>query len=70
MTNEQLFRILIEEGFSKGNVSVFDQYTSPDFIEHQYGMAPQNIEGVKKCCPIFTQSIYKFHFNNRRYSYF
>lgn len=47
-TNEQLFRILIEEGFSKGDISVFDKYTSPDFIEHQYGMTPQNVEGVKK----------------------
>jgi predicted ester cyclase len=47
MTNEQLFRLLIEEGFSKGNVSVFDQHTSPAFVEHQYGMVPQNVEGVK-----------------------
>ncbi|MBP9926548.1 MAG: ester cyclase [Cyclobacteriaceae bacterium] len=46
-TNEQLFRILIEEGFSKGNVAVFDEHTSPDFIEHQHGMIPQNVEGTK-----------------------
>ena len=46
-TNEQLFRILIEEGFSKGDVTVFDKYASPDFIEHQHGMIPQNAEGVK-----------------------
>ena len=47
MTNEQLFRILIEDGFSKGDVSVFDHHTSPEFIEHQHDMNPQNIEGVK-----------------------
>jgi predicted ester cyclase len=47
-TNEQLFRTLIEEGFSKGDVSVFDKYTSPDFIEHQYGFVPPNVVGVKK----------------------
>jgi len=47
MTNEQLFRILIEDGFSKGDVTVFDQYTSPDFVEHQDGFFPRNIEGVK-----------------------
>lgn len=29
MTNEQLFRILIEEGFSKGDVSVFNKYAFP-----------------------------------------
>ena len=47
-TNEQLFRIFIEEGLGKGDVTVFDKYASPDFIEHQYGFAPPNAEGVKK----------------------
>jgi predicted ester cyclase len=47
-TNEEIFRILIEEGFSKGNVSVFDAYSSPDFVENQYGFFPPNVEGVKK----------------------
>ena len=36
------------EGFSKGDVSVFDTYTSPDFVEHQHGFDPPNVEGVKK----------------------
>ncbi len=48
MTNEHLFRIFIEEGFSKGDVTVFDKYASPDFIDHQYGFSPPNAEGVKK----------------------
>lgn len=48
MKNEQIFKILIEDGFSKGDVSVFDEYTSPDFIEHQHGFNPANAEGVKK----------------------
>ena len=47
-TNEQLFRIFIEEGFSKGDVTVFDNYASPDFVEHQHGFTPPNAEGVKK----------------------
>ena len=46
-SNEQLFRILIEEGFSKGDVTVFDKYTSQDFVEHQYGFSPPGVEGVK-----------------------
>jgi predicted ester cyclase len=46
-TNEQLFRIIID-GFSKGDTTVFDKYASPDFIEHQYGMIPANVEGTKK----------------------
>ncbi len=47
-TNEEIFIILIEEGFSKGDVSVFDTYSSPAFVEHQYGFFPPNVEGVKK----------------------
>jgi predicted ester cyclase len=47
ISDEQLFKILIEEGFSKGDVSVFDRYTSQDFVEHQSGFIPPNVEGVK-----------------------
>ncbi|HLP72329.1 MAG TPA: ester cyclase [Bacteroidales bacterium] len=47
-SNEQLFRILIEEGFSKGDITVFDKHTSKDFIEHQYGFIPPDVESVKK----------------------
>ena len=46
-SNEQLFKILIEEGFSKGDVTVFDKHTSEDFVEHQSGFIPPNVEGVK-----------------------
>ena len=47
ISNENLFRILIEEGFSKGDVTVFDKYTSQNFVEHQYGFSPPGVEGVK-----------------------
>jgi predicted ester cyclase len=47
ISDEQLFKILIEEGFSKGDVSVFDKHTSPAFVEHQSGFIPPNVEGVK-----------------------
>lgn len=46
-TNEQLFRTLIEEGFSNGDVTVFDTHTSPDFVEHQDGFFPPDVRGVK-----------------------
>ena len=55
MTNEELFRTLIVDGFGKGDVTVFDKYTSPDFMEHQYGFIPPNVEGVKKA----IQSLHK-----------
>ncbi|MBK8279603.1 MAG: hypothetical protein IPK94_05550 [Saprospiraceae bacterium] len=61
MNNEQLFRILIEQGFSKGDVTIFDKYTSPDFIENQHGMKPQNVEGVKMPSDIFTKHLRTFH---------
>jgi predicted ester cyclase len=47
-TNEELFRIFIDEGFSRGDITVFDKYASQDFIEHQNGFIPPNAEGVKK----------------------
>jgi len=47
VSNEQLFKILIEEGFSKGDVKVFDKYAAQDFTEHQDGFIPPNVEGVK-----------------------
>jgi len=47
-TNSDIFRVLIEEGFGKGNIAVFDKYSSEDFIEHQYGFNPPNVESVKK----------------------
>jgi predicted ester cyclase len=54
-SNEQLFRILIEEGFGKGNITVFDKHSSQDFVEHQYGFSPPNVEGVKRA----IQSLHK-----------
>jgi len=59
-TNEQLFRILIEEGFSKGDVTVFDKYSSEDFKEHQYGFFPPNVEGVKKAIKSLHQAFADF----------
>ena len=47
-TNEELFKIFIVEGFSEGDITVFDRYASPDFIEHQDGFIPPNAEGAKK----------------------
>ncbi len=47
-TNEEIFKILIDEGFSKGDVTVFDKFSSPNFVENQYGFFPPNVEGVKK----------------------
>ena len=41
------FRRLIEQGFSKGDLSVVDEVVSPDCVEHQRGLQPGR-EGVKE----------------------
>ena len=45
--NRQVFRQLIEEGFSKGNLGVLNDVFAPNFVEHQDGFVPPNAEGVK-----------------------
>lgn len=45
--NENVFRRVIEEGFSKGDLAVLDELFAPNHVEHQDGMRPPNIEGVK-----------------------
>jgi predicted ester cyclase len=45
--NEEVFRRLIEEGFNKGNLVALDALFAPNFMEHQDGFVPPNVEGVK-----------------------
>jgi len=45
--NERVFRCMIEEGFNKGNLAALDELFAPNFIEHQDGFVPPNVEGVK-----------------------
>lgn len=62
--NEQLFREIIEDGFSRGDITVIDRLASPDFVEHQHGFAPpfalsvkRTIEALHKSFPDFSMSI-------------
>ena len=43
----EVFRRVIEEGFNKGNLDALDALFAPDFQEHQPGIVPPNLEGVK-----------------------
>ena len=45
--NEKVFRRLIEQGFSMGNLEVLNDVFAPNFVEHQDGFVPPNVEGVK-----------------------
>jgi predicted ester cyclase len=43
----QVFRLLIEEGFNKGNLSALDELCAPGFVEQQDGITPPTVEGLK-----------------------
>lgn len=45
--NQASVRRLIEEGFGKGDLAVFDELFAPNFVEHQNGVRPPTVEGVK-----------------------
>lgn len=45
--NGIVFRRLIEEGFNKGNLAALDELFAPGFTEHQDGIVPPNLEGLK-----------------------
>jgi predicted ester cyclase len=44
---EEVYRRLIQVGFSQGEVAVVDDLFTPDFVEHQAGVHPATAEGVK-----------------------
>lgn len=50
MTTEQnldVFRRVVEDGFSRGDLDALDPLFAPDFQEHQPGMVPPDLRGVK-----------------------
>lgn len=49
MSSEQHFnvmRLVIEEGFNKGNYDALDALFAPGYVEHQFGLKP-TLEGMK-----------------------
>ena len=45
--NLRVFRQLIDEGFNKGNLNALDEICAPNFLEHQDGIVPPTIDGLK-----------------------
>ena len=41
MTNQDLFRRIIEEGFNQGNLAVADELCAPGLVEHEYLVPPE-----------------------------
>jgi predicted ester cyclase len=51
MTDEQMIAVtrrVIEEGFGEGRLNVLDEVLAPGFVEHQAGISPATVEGVKR----------------------
>lgn len=46
--NKLVFRQMIEEGFNKGNLDVLDEICTKNFIEHQDGINPPTLDGLKR----------------------
>lgn len=44
---ERVFRVVIEDGFGKGDLAAVEAVVAPDFVEHQDGLR-QGIEGLKQ----------------------
>src|SRR5512146_363993 len=44
--NQEVFRTVIEEGFSKGNYPALDPLYDPEYVEHQFSLH-KTLEGLK-----------------------
>ena len=50
MSQEQMkeaFRTVIERGYNAGRLEALDEVFAPDFVEHQAGILPPTVDGVK-----------------------
>jgi predicted ester cyclase len=45
--NKEIFRRVIEEGYNKGHLAILDEVFASDFVEHQVGIVPPTVDGVK-----------------------
>jgi predicted ester cyclase len=45
--NEKAYRTVVGEAYNKGNLAVLDQVIAPGFVEHQAGIVPPSLEGLK-----------------------
>jgi len=48
MTNEQVYRRLVDEVFNQGRLDVADELVAPDCVEHQRGGLGDGPDGVKR----------------------
>ncbi len=60
--NKAIFRRLVEDGFNKGNLDVFDELVAPDFVNHSAppGVPPTR-EGWKQLAAMFRAAFPDMH---------
>ena len=62
--NKAIMRRLIEEGFNRGNLEVYDELVAPDFVNHSAPPgAPPTREGWKQGAAMFRAAFPDLHFH-------
>ena len=59
--NKEVFRRVREEGYNDGNLEALDELFSPSFVEHQSGIHPQNLEGLKRSIRVLRSGFPDLH---------
>lgn len=59
--NIMAFRRFVEEGLDGGDAAVVDELFTPDFQEHQNGVMPPTVEGVKTLIRQLHEGLENFH---------
>jgi predicted ester cyclase len=60
LSNEAIYRRIIEEGFNQGKLEVADELVAPAALEHQRGGAGDGPEGVKRTIKILRSAFSDF----------
>ena len=58
--NMEMFRIVVEEGFNKGNLAALDDLFAADYQEHQFDMGP-TLDGMKQDITFLRSAFPDFH---------
>ncbi len=62
--NKAIMRRLIEEGFNRGNLEVYEELVAPDFVNHSPPPgAPPTREGWKQGAAMFRAAFPDLHFH-------
>ncbi len=60
--NKAIARRLVEDGFNKGNLDIFDELVAPDFVNHDPPPGlPPTLEGWKQSATMFRAAFPDMH---------